>query len=359
MTPEQFLSRIERQPAAAAYLFLGAEGYYRRLCKEALVGKLLPGDARAEGLTQIDLEQTTLSQVLDDACSLSLFASERVIWVASAELALPRRLSAADEGQDSGEKVGPAEQLKHYLAAPTPGTVIVFECSRYEFAGEDKTRIDRVARFYSAIPDAVEFRPLAPENIRFLAQDLVKRSGLKIEPRGIATLVDAVGGDASRLAAEIEKLSLFAGKDRTVTADDLNALVPNASQSNIFALVNSLARRDRAGALRSLNLLVRDGEYLPLALTFLGTQFRLTLAVQETRLQNANQVVAHFTKQGVRMWRDRAEQLLTTASAFSPTQVRRALQLIYEADKGLRDVRPDDRTVMEALVLNLTNVSAA
>jgi hypothetical protein len=31
------------------------------------------------------------------------------------------------------------------------------------------------------------------------------------------------------------------------------------------------------------------------------------------------------------------------------------LQLIYEADKGLRDVRPDDRTVMEALVMNLTS----
>jgi DNA polymerase-3 subunit delta len=355
MTPEQFLSKIERQPAAAVYLFLGAEGYYRRLCKEALLSKLLPGDARAEGLTQADLEQTPLSQVLDDACSLSLFASERVIWVASAELALPRRLSAADEEQDTGDKASPTDQLKHYLASPTPGTVIVFECSRYEFTGEDKTRLDRVARFYSAIPDVVEFRPLAPDTIRLLAQDLIKRNGLKMEPRGIATLVDAVGGDASRLAAEIEKLALFAGKERAITADDLQALVPNASQSNIFALVNSLARRDRPGALRSLNLLVRDGEYLPLALTFLGTQFRLTLAVQESKLQNANQVVAHFTKQGVRMWRDRAEQILTTANAFRPGQVRRALQLIYEADKGLRDVRPDDRTVMEALVMNLTS----
>lgn len=355
MTPDQFLSKIERQPAAGVYLFLGSESYYRRLCKEALVGKLLPGDARAEGLTQADLEQTTLSQVLDDACSLSLFASERVIWVASAELALPRRLSAADEEQDSGDKTSPVDQLKHYLASPTPGTVIVFECSRYEFTGDDKTKLDHVARFYSAIPNVVEFRALAPETTRLLAQDLVKRNGLKMEPRGIATLVDAVGGDASRLAAEIEKLSLFAGKERAITAEDLQALVPNASQSNIFALVNSLARRDRAGALRSLGLLVRDGEYLPLALTFLGTQFRLTLAVQESRLQNANQVVAHFTKQGVRMWRDRAEQILTTATAFKPIQVRRALQLIYEADKGLRDVRPDDRTVMEILVMNLTS----
>lgn len=355
MNPEQFLSKLARQPAAPVYLFLGSENYYRRLCKEALLDKLLPGDGRAEGFTLADLEQTPLSRVIDDACSLSLFASDRVIWVASAELALPRRLSASDDDQESNEKTGPADQLKRYLAMPTPGTVIVFECSRYDFVGDDKAKIERVARFYSAIPDVVEFRPFAPENFRLLAQDLVRRSGLRIEPREIAILVEAVGGDASRLAAEIEKLSLFAGGGRRVTAEDLHALVPNASQSNIFALVNSLARRDRAGALRSLNVLVRDGEYLPLALTFLGTQFRLTLAVQESGLRNANQVVSHFTKQGVRMWRDRAEQILATAGAFSSDQVRRALQLIYQADKGLRDVRPDDRTVMEVLVMGLTS----
>jgi DNA polymerase-3 subunit delta len=355
MTPEQFLSRLNRQPAAAVYLFLGSESYYRRLCKNALLDKLLPDEARAEGLTQVDLEQLPLSRVIEDACSLSLFTAQRVIWVTGAELALPRRLSAAEDEQETGERTTPADPLKQYLKAPTPGTVIIFECTRYDFSGEDKAKIERVAKYYSAIPDVIEFRPLSPESIRLLAQDLVKRSGLKIEPREMAMLVDAVGGDASRLAAEIEKLSLFAGTERKVQAEDLRALVPNASQSNIFALVNLLARRDRAGALRSLDLLVRDGEYLPLALTFLGTQFRLTLAVQEAGLRNANQVVSHFTRQGVRIWRDRAEQILVTANAFRSDQVKRALELIYEADKGLRDVRPDDRIVMEMLVMNLTN----
>jgi len=353
MTPEQFLLKLARQPAAPVYLFLGCESYYRRLSKDALLEKLLPCESRADGLSQTDLEQTSLPRVIDDACSLSLFTSDRVIWVTSAELALPRRLSANDDERDSGDK-SPVDLLKQYLKTPTPGTVLVFECSRYDFAGDDKAKIERVAKFYSAIPDVVEFRALAPESVRLLAQDLVKRNGLKIESRELAILIDAVGGDASRLAAEIEKLSLFGGAERRVTAEDLRALVPNASQSNIFALVNALGRRDRAGALRSLDLLVRDGEYLPLALTFLGTQFRLTLAVQESGLGNAQQIVNYFTKQGVRMWRERAEQILNTATAFKSDQVRRALILIYEADKGLRDVRPDDRTVMEAMVMSLT-----
>jgi len=99
---------------------------------------------------------------------------------------------------------------------------------------------------------------------------------------------------------------------------------------------------------------VRDGEYLPLALTFLGTQLRLALAAKEAALRSSQQVVNHFAKLGVRMWRDRAEQVLTTAAAFRKDQLQQGLGLIYEADKGLRDVRPDDRTIVESLILQLT-----
>ncbi len=125
MTPEQFLARIGKQPLAPAYLFLGQEGYQRRICKRALLEQALPAEAREGGLTQSDLENTTLQEVLDDARSLSLFSSERVIWICSAELALPRRLTGTgDEGDDSGHT--PESQLAGYLKSTTRGTVLVF-----------------------------------------------------------------------------------------------------------------------------------------------------------------------------------------------------------------------------------------
>jgi DNA polymerase-3 subunit delta len=353
MTPEQFLAKLKKQAPAPVYLFLGPEGYQRQRAKDALLDKVLPGDERVEGFTQVDLDEASLAHVMDDACSMSLFARKRLIWVTSAEVALPRRMVASSDDEGEGAK-SPDDLLKAYLKSPVPDTVLVFECSRYDFTGDDKGKLDRVAKFYSSIPDVVEFRPMTTEGIRALAQDLLAANNLKMEPRDLAFLIDAVGADASRLANEIDKLAVFAGPGAKITAADLRALVPNASQSNIFAVVNALGRRDRAAALAAIDLLVRDGEYLPLALTFLGTHFRLTLAVQESRLHNAQQVVNHFLKEGIRMWRDRAEQLLHTASIFNAEQLTRGIKLIYEADKGLRDVRPDDKTVMESLVLNLT-----
>jgi DNA polymerase III delta subunit len=54
------------------------------------------------------------------------------------------------------------------------------------------------------------------------------------------------------------------------------------------------------------------------------------------------------------MWGSRAEQVYQTAARFTRPQLERAMKLIFEADRGLRDARPDDRLIMEQFVLQLT-----
>jgi DNA polymerase-3 subunit delta len=54
------------------------------------------------------------------------------------------------------------------------------------------------------------------------------------------------------------------------------------------------------------------------------------------------------------MWGSRAEQVFQTVSSFSKKRLLAALKLIFQADKSLRDTRPDDRVVMEEFILRLT-----
>jgi DNA polymerase III subunit delta len=165
--------------------------------------------------------------------------------------------------------------------------------------------------------------------------------------------VEALGADIARIAVEVEKLALFAG-GRPVGVDDIVALVPDARAGNIFALVNALGRRDRARALEILDTLTREGEYLPLALAFLSTQFRMALVAREAGLKSSQQIQGHFSRLGIPMWGSRAEQVYQTAAKFGKPQLERAMKLIFEADRGLRDARPDDRIVMEQFVVKLT-----
>jgi DNA polymerase III subunit delta len=348
MTPAQFLGRVKKNAAPPAALLLGPEAYERRRIKDALAQQYPP-----DAIAQHDLVEMTLAEALDDARSLSLFASERLIWVVNAEAALPRGRAAAEEDDgDGGGGSGDAGVLNDYLANPTPGVVLIFEAIRFDFEGDDKRRQDRVRKFYGAIGDVVELRRFSAADARREGESLVRAAGFRMGADALDLLVEALGADIARIAVEIEKLALFA-VGREVSVDDITALVPDARASNIFALVNAMGRRDRARSLEILDTLAREGEYLPLALSFLSTQFRTALVAREAGLKSSGQVQQHFTRLGIPMWQSRAEQVYQTVSKFSRPQLERAMKLIFEADRGLRDARPDDRIVMERLILEL------
>jgi DNA polymerase-3 subunit delta len=353
MTPEQFLDRLKKQGPAPVYLFLGPEQYMRAQCRRALIERALGPEEREAGFERHDLAEVPLAAALDDARSLSLFASNRVVWVAGAEAALPRGRAAAAAADDEPAAGGGAE-LAAYLAAPTPGVTLVLDVARFDFDGEDKSRIESVKKFYSAVEAVVEFRAFAPEAARALAQGLAKKVGLQLGLSELALLLDATAGDAARIAVEIEKLQLFAGSVRKVTAEDIAALVPNAQESNVFALVAALGRGDRTRALEILDSLAREGEYMPLALTFLATQFRMALAAREANLRSASQIQAHFNRLGARIWPERARQIEQTVAAFPKARLEKAVTKLFSTDRSLRDARPDDRIVMEEMILQLT-----
>jgi DNA polymerase-3 subunit delta len=75
---------------------------------------------------------------------------------------------------------------------------------------------------------------------------------------------------------------------------------------------------------------------------------------REAGARTSADIQMHFNKIGVKMWRDRAEQVRLTLQAFPKDKIEQALMRIAGADRGLRDARPDDRIVMEELILSLT-----
>jgi DNA polymerase III subunit delta len=348
MTPEQFLDRLQRGGLEPAYLFLGAEAYNRERARRALIEAALAPEERETGFTRHDLDQVPLAAAVDDARSLSLFAARRVIWLAHAEAAVPKGKSGdGDEEASSGSM-----PLEEYLRDPVPGTVLVIEAARYDFEGEDKAKLERVRQFFLGVSAQVEFRRFTPEAARALAQNLARAMGVKLGLAELALLLEATGNEASRVAAEMEKLSLFAN-GRKIEAEDIATLVADAQSTTVFALVAALGRGDRARALESLDTLTRAGEYMPLALAFLATQFRMALAAREAGMRGAGEIQARFERMGTRIWPARARQISETIQAFPQARLERAVAKVFEADRALRDAHPDDRIVMENMIFEL------
>lgn len=359
MTPAQFLSRVKRNELPPVCLFLGLEGYNRKRCTEALMAW---AKATAIEAAWHDAAQMELAAIVDDARSMSLFAAERLIFVRGAEAAMPRVGKSAvaasdeddpDEGAASSGNTGSSGDvglLEAYVKDPTPGVTLVFEATRWDFDGDDKTKVERVRKYYASITEVVEFRRFTVDEARAELDRMAKAKSVRLDPAAAEALVEALAADVARIAVELEKLSLYG---KPITAEDLQLLVPDARQSTIFSLVAALGRRDRAAALATLDALVREGEYLPLALTFLASQFRMALVAKEANLRGAPGVQSHFQKAGIPMWGSRAEQVSQTAAKFSKEQLEHGLKLIFETDRDLRSARPDDRVVVESFVVRL------
>jgi DNA polymerase-3 subunit delta len=214
-----------------------------------------------------------------------------------------------------------------------------------------RTSASRSASANSTRPLGI--RSSSGDDARREAAALARRAGLNIDPATVDLLVEALAADLTRIAVEVEKMALYA-QGRPVTEEDVGLLVPDARATTIFALVGAMGRRDRSRALEILDTLFRDGEYLPVALSFLSGQFRAALVAKEAGLRSPQQVQGHFAKMGVQMWGSRAEQVFQTVAKFSKPQLERAMQLTFEADRDLRSARPDDRIVMEQFILRLT-----
>lgn len=351
MTPKAFLQQIKNGPPAAAYLFVGDELFHRDHCRKALIQAALGDDAGIdgppEGLIEHDLAERSLAALLDDARTISLFSPKRLIVGYRAEAALPKRLAG---GSDPGE-----EDLARYLKNPSSGVVLLFESTRFNWADRDeKPKNERVVKYFSAVRQTVELQRFGPGEALTEAGRQAKQAGLRIENGALADLVEILGADMARIASNIEKLALYAGGERTIGSADIEALVPEARQSGMFEFSGALAGNDRQRALELLDTLAKSGSYWPIQISLLAGLFRQALAAKEQGARSQGEVTRAFGRLGIRVWPARAVQVSQIASRFSQPQLEKALCLLSEADRDLRRERPDDRIVMEQLVVAMT-----
>lgn len=349
MKPKQLQQSLKSGEPAPGYLLLGNELFFRDRCRRAIRKAVLGEEPRdiEEGLTEIDLKQESLTRLLDETRSFSLFATRRLVIGVNAEAVLPKGRSKA------GEEA--AKQLADYFQDPTPGFTLVFECTKFD-PGErdDKAKIERVAKFYSAVPVAVDLNRLtAAEAVRG-AEHLAGKLGLDIDRAALAELVEMLAGDMARIETELQKFAVYARDGQKITRVEMELLTPEARQSGMFALTDALSKRDRSRSLEILDTLSKSGAYWPMQITFLAGLFRQALAVKELGGGNPQAVAGALSKRGMRVWPGRARELIEVARKFSQRELEGALIAMFEADRDLRRERPEDRLIMERLVLALT-----
>ncbi len=348
LSPKELSGQLKKgAKPASGYLFLGAEPFYRGRCATYLRETVLGSEQDETSVIRIDLKDHSLGDFIDEALSPSLFGGERLLVARNAELAVPSAATTAAKQERS--------RLEAYFRDPAPDTVVVIEATKNHWEDRDgKGKLDRLAKFFGPVPVRVDFRALSESDALYVGEVLARRLGLKISKQVLSELIEMLGADAFRLESELAKLELYAGKEREIASEHLALLVPEARQRGMYEFSDAIADRDQTRALTVLDTMAKAGMYWGLQVATLASIFRQALAAKDLGLRSASQIQASLGKYGIRVWRVRAQQLEGVVSRYREEELREALIALFEVDRGLRSARPDDRVLMEALVMKLT-----
>lgn len=183
---------------------------------------------------------------------------------------------------------------------------------------------------------------------RWIVRRVEERGG-KIESGAVMVLSAYGGNDLRLLDQEIEKLLIYAG-DRPITEADVRRLVPAATESDIFAMVDALGHRDRRQAVARLHELLEAGEPPTYLLYMITRQFRILTQVKELAGQGMHQAAIQ-SRLGLHPFV--VKKALAQARNFSLEQLNAIYRKILETDEAIKRGRLEPELALDMLVVEL------
>ncbi len=310
------------------FVIVGKDDSLLNIQCDELIDNLLGTQERATGLFSADPAQVSISDVLDELRTAPFLSERRVVLI-----------RGADDFVSSNRQL-----LERYFDNPCPTGVLVLTVSGWD----SRTRL---ARRLSEVGELVSVtQPKAWE----LPQRLIKYAGdahgKNISKDAAELLIELTGDEMGRLYGEVDKLALFAGDEKVITAGHIEALIGHNRLFNAFAVIDAVTGGDVVKAVNRLrDMFARDksAEY-----TVIGA-----LAFHFRRMFNAKVLLEKGFRQDevakrLRIWGDK-EGFFGQVRKMSPKQLGANIQLLAAADYAIKTGRSKPQTAAEQLVIQL------
>lgn len=187
---------------------------------------------------------------------------------------------------------GHADRLTAYLAKPSATSTLILCLDEMPTTGKatrkgdstqtapdakKKAKADGVRKVVKALRAKgliVDCGRLSWADARRWLQSHAAACGLKLTPRAVSALVEAVGPNVVALEAEVTKLSAYCSPNGTASERDVGEVVAAGRSRSVFDLSNAVMGGDAAEALRLCNRLLLRGESRDGIIALLGRQVR-------------------------------------------------------------------------------------
>lgn len=236
------------------YILTGEEAFYIDKYSNAIIDNAIAEEERDFNLTIFYGNETTMTDVI--------LASRRYPVMAERQVVVVR------EAQHLTKDSKNLELLELYAQNVVPSTILVI-CHK-----DGTIKSTELSKIFSKTqvnnkPCGVIFesKEIRDYNIGTDINEYVASIGCTIEPKAVSMLIDNVGNNMSKLAIEIDKLKLILTKGTRITPAIVEENIGISKEYNNFELLNAIADRDEAKALKIVYYFIKNSSKHPAVIT--------------------------------------------------------------------------------------------
>ena len=247
--------------SANVWAWVGTDDLRVKEAAAAKVREMTPPDAGEFGVEIIEGSADNaehaariVRNTMEAIQTLPFFGGQKVVWLKGANFLADNQTGKAET------TLSALEELSALLVAGVPPDV-QFVVS----AGEvDKRRSFFLGLKKAASLEVFDLIDTGKAGWEELVADLIQRraeeSGLRFKGDSLELFTMMAGEDTRQIDNELEKLDLYVGDTRTVTEEDVRAIVSQTKGSVVFELGNAIGQKQLPLALALVDRLIEEDE---------------------------------------------------------------------------------------------------
>lgn len=330
--------QLKKATPATIYLVLGTQHVLQEQARAAF-SHLIPAEEKVMNVGSYDMETTPVATAIDDAASAPFFGERRLVMVDKPYFLTGERHPG-----------GPDHDLKallNYLKHPQPTTVLVF-FAPYEKLDGRKALVKQLKK----VAVNVSAAPLNESSARSAIKSRLDGDGYEIDPAAMTELIKRTNADFGLMSANVEKLELLAYQDREITVEQVQGIVPQTLDDNVFDLVNAVLAKNQEQALSLYQQLLSNQEP-PLRINaVLVGQFRLLMQVKILSARGLSQGTL-ASRLSVHPYR--VKLALRTVRRFSLTNLEDAFLGLLKIEEALKTTNRDPALLFQLFMLRYSH----
>lgn len=242
------------------YVLYGPDEYLRSLRLKELINGI-PEAAQSLNINRLDGKKFKL-EAFTQACEAFPFLHDRRMVIVEDLL----------KHQKAGKE---RDELRGYLdRLPTWADVVFVE-------NDEVDKRNALFNYVNKNGHVEEYtHPKETELIRWIGEQARLRN-VSITNQATARLIALVGNNGRTLVNELDKLAAYVRIGGSIGTAEVDLLVSDDSEENLFAFIDALASRRKGVALSKLHHLIADGQAAQYIIFMVARQIRILLQVRE------------------------------------------------------------------------------